>query len=305
MLCDAMDDSESWKNMTLTHYLESYLRSFKHAFNILMLIRRKYKNYIQIMMNVSKGRYPIFAIPRGTSNRVAHQDFSSILIDIQSPPWDLASDVATIDGYKIYGVKRNAENILGIFLEGDYDFLDVCGKDVVDVGGNIADSSIYFVSRGAKRVIYLDPDVEYYRIAKKNIEANGLSNRVILLQASCGVRIERRVGNKCERVITLHDIVQAFNLEHAVLKIDCEGCEYDVILSSPSWIISRFTKIQIEYHYGYANIKKKLVDCGFNVRVTEPRYFKPRKNTGSEKFFDNVVRRGNIFFVGWLYAWKD
>jgi len=62
------------------------------------------------------------------------------------------------------------------------------------------------------------------------------------------------------------------DMEPAVLKIDCEGCEYEVILNSSKTTLRKFSHILVEYHYGYKNIKKKLEKCGFQVSVTEPRY---------------------------------
>jgi hypothetical protein len=52
--------------------------------------------------------------------------------------------------------------------------------------------------------------------------------------------------------------------------MDCEGCEYDVIFSSSKETLKRFSHIQIEYHYGYKNLKEKLEKCGFSVKVTRP-----------------------------------
>ena len=48
--------------------------------------------------------------------------------------------------------------------------------------------------------------------------------------------------------------------------MDCEGCEYDdIILHAPSEVLNRLNHIQIEYHYGYRNLKDKLenVDLEF------------------------------------------
>ena len=65
--------------------------------------------------------------------------------------------------------------------------------------------------------------------------------------------------------------------------MDCEGCEYETILSSADDILQKFSHIQIEYHYGYKNLKERLEDSGFNVSVTKPMIdlsYNPRRIIG-------------------------
>jgi predicted RNA methylase len=56
----------------------------------------------------------------------------------------------------LYGSITNSDAV-GVFLNGIYEYLPVAGKTVIDIGANIADSSIYFAVRGAKKVIALEP----------------------------------------------------------------------------------------------------------------------------------------------------
>jgi len=72
-------------------------------------------------------------------------------------------------------------------------------------------------------------------------------------------------------LFSLADIVSETQEQSLILKIDCEGCENDVILSSSKETLQHFTHMQIEYHYGYQNLKEKLETCGFNVDVTRPK----------------------------------
>ena len=61
-----------------------------------------------------------------------------------------------------------------------------------------------------------------------------------------------------------------FNIKEAVLKMDCEGCEYN-LLNEDRDTIRRFKRIQIEYHYGYEELYNYLKDNNFDVKYTEPR----------------------------------
>ena len=80
--------------------------------------------------------------------------------------------------------------------------------------------------------------------------------RSILYEFPDGIKIS---------TITLQDIIKDFDVSDAILKLDCEGCEYETILNSSSEILQKFTDIQIEYHNGYQNLEKKLLSVGFEV----------------------------------------
>jgi hypothetical protein len=74
-------------------------------------------------------------------------------------------------------------------------------------------------------------------------------------------------------ITTLKEILKRFEIpEEAVLKIDCEGCEYAVLLETQNSNLRRFKQILMEYHYGYLNIKRKLNNSGFKVTNTVPKY---------------------------------
>ena len=46
--------------------------------------------------------------------------------------------------------------------------------------------------------------------------------------------------------------------ENLVLKMDCEGSEYRIILNTDKKILRKFTQIIMEYHFGYKNLKYGL-----------------------------------------------
>ena len=65
--------------------------------------------------------------------------------------------------------------------------------------------------------------------------------------------------------MTLEDILNKYNAPNGktVLKMDCEGAEYEIILFATVDTLLRFNHLLIEYHYGYKNLKEKLEECGF------------------------------------------
>jgi len=176
----------------------------------------------------------------------------------------------------------------GVFLKEDYGSLPVKGNQVIDIGANIGDSSIYFAIKGAKKVFAFEPAPRNFESAKKNIQLNHMSHKIDLSMSGCGSKngtikinsqdsgilysLKEDVKNQIEvPIITLAEILKRNNLDSSILKMDCEECEYDSILSSSCETLKKFSHIQIEYHYGYKNLQKKLENCGFKVVVERPR----------------------------------
>ena len=206
-------------------------------------------------------------------------------------------------GLQFYNGISNGD-LFNIFYGKDYDFLPVKNRVVIDIGANIADSSIYFATTGAKKVIALEPFPKNFVVAQKNITLNGFTDKIELLNAGCcGGQSKDMVldtsanGVGCQTMqsslgsnihfYTLQELISKYNIDSpAVLKIDCEGCEYDIILSNDKTILDKFSHIQVEYHHGFRDLKKHLVDANFVVSHTNPKY-----ENGME--------------IGWIYATKS
>ena len=56
--------------------------------------------------------------------------------------------------------------------------------------------------------------------------------------------------------------------------MECEGYEYDILLNTDNSILRHFSEMQIEYHHGYLDLKRKLEMAGFKVKKTCPRIIK-------------------------------
>jgi len=88
---------------------------------------------------------------------------------------------------------------------------------------------------------------------------------------------------------SLKTLVSMFDIKEAILKMDCEGCEYN-LLNEDRDIIRRLKRIQIEYHYGYEKLLNYLKENGFDVK-----YKKPKKD------FNPYASNPNMK-VGYIYA---
>ena len=186
-------------------------------------------------------------------------------------------------------------NIIEVFSQEIYEpFLknfDLNNKIVIDVGGALGDTAVYFALKGAKMVYAFEPTPNFYNLACRNIKINNLEDKCKIFNAAVGKEKKdnnlddqtfkdmfvndpevKEYGNDSGGVpmITIREIVEKFKLSDVFLKLDCEGYEYDIILNAPKDIIRKFEYIIMEYHYGFESLKKKLEENGFLVEYTKP-----------------------------------
>ena len=274
------------------------LLSRYHYFDSLKLYRKAYKNYLRVIWDLYHSKYPINAILKNGEEVILKNYLDVVsatrgkrqLYDL-SEPNSVSVKLENGKKLKFFHLEKQFSDI---FLNESYPFLPVQNKVVIDIGGYIADSAIYFVVRGAKKVISLEPFMKNYQLAKKNIKINNLENKIDFLLAGCGscnktVQADPNPTNLGGAVLrevddglsvpifTLDKILDYTNGEASILKLNCEGCEYDVILSSSKEILRRFSHMVVEYHYGYKNLIKKLISCGFKVSHTRPRYYRNKE----------------------------
>jgi FkbM family methyltransferase len=183
--------------------------------------------------------------------------------------WELKDDALTL--------------LKAIFQRKRYAALDVQGRDVLDVGANIGDSAIYFALSGARRVIGLELFPSTFEIAKLNVDANRLGDKILLLNEGAGntgtVQVDPQLlagrtatiaqaKNGIEvRINSLGDLINRFSLDKAALKINCEGCEYDLLFGASAADLSHFQTIMLEYHHGSGLIARRLRKAGFAVKT--------------------------------------
>jgi FkbM family methyltransferase len=178
--------------------------------------------------------------------------------------------------------KHMRESILAIFEYGDwYEDLNVRGRVVVDVGAYIGDSAIYFAWRGAKKVIAIEPRPGAYEEMLENIRLNSLETTIFPINAGIASRpgkiLLEEVDIETTNVtyhrpndqkgtipaVTLGDLIREFNLSGTVLKMNCEGCEYDVILNDYEHV-KLSNEIAFEYHEGATGKLLKVLVRDYN-----------------------------------------
>ncbi len=259
------------------------------------LYRKTFKNYPSVIFNQTRSNFPLNAVLKNNKlvkmNSIDETALFALLTDHKNMNYDTKTDMLTVSlssefiysSVKLFGIIQNTDTILAFSQnDGTYENLPLKDKIIVDIGACTGDTSIYFALKGAKRIIAVEPFPKNFEIMKKNIEENHFNESITPILAACGyskkeILIDPNLHDGMRSVlhefsagikiptVTLEAIIKDFDISNGILKLDCEGCEYETILNSPLSILQKFTDIQIEYHTGYKNLEEKLISAGFDV----------------------------------------
>jgi FkbM family methyltransferase len=182
-----------------------------------------------------------------------------------------------------------------VFLLGDY---EVEGLDwdsarvIVDAGANIGTASLWFAGRAPRaRILAIEPGPTALAQLRRNLADNGLESRVDVVAAGLGGKngkaflqetpssvlshvVEYPEGAQEIELRRLEEILDENGLDEVdVLKLDCEGSEFDILLSSSPATLRRIGAIVGEWHpqdgRDAAEIETYLRGAGFEVVMTK------------------------------------
>jgi len=137
-------------------------------------------------------------------------------------------------------------------------------RDVIDVGANVGDTALYFVLNGARKVIAVEPLPNVAKCAEENVRLSSVTDKVKVINAAlsdepvsvpCDYDVSSSGGfstikgsGPC-RVpgVTLSDLLDMID-DPYLLKMDCEGCEAQVILGPERERLRAFEHIILETH---------------------------------------------------------
>lgn len=188
----------------------------------------------------------------------------------------------TRSGLRIHlsGDEDDVSTLLVVFGRREYGKIPrnaVC----IDVGAHLGSFSMYAVSSGAAAVYSYEPDPVLFKTLLRNVEANRLHSQIFPCQAAvvgapASTVTFRPEGNASGHVtplpgdnggisvkaLTLTEIVEGNQLERVdVLKLDCEGSEYDIVFGTAPDIWRRIERVRLEYHFGRADELKKFFNA--------------------------------------------
>ena len=279
---------------------------YANQFKTLLKYRRLFKNYLVVVYKISKNYFPVIAETRTggllTFSNRAQAWLITEALD-RGAEWKFEED-SLILRYKnrllsLSGTydKSNPRLVNGdpihVFLEEDYSYLRDAGDLCIDVGANIGDSSIWLALNGFSRVIAVEPYPQNFKKLLYNVNENGFGSIIDCVNKGLSSRthsvtiddkayvdgaydVHEAPEGSSVIMTTLDDLISPLVESKLCLKMDCEGCEYDTILNADPKTLTKFSRIMIEYHYGYYDLKEKLEKCGFSVECTKPvRHINP------------------------------
>ncbi|MGQ9478514.1 MAG: FkbM family methyltransferase, partial [Thermoproteota archaeon] len=115
--------------------------------------------------------------------------------------------------------------------------IDCRDKIVVDIGGYIGETALFFLHRGASHVHVYEPI--FTHLVELNLRINDVGDRVTVHPygiwwkgGTLGIKEEGtgsglRCGDKEIYVIPLEEALKQAD----IVKIDCEGCEYSLLMT--------------------------------------------------------------------------
>jgi len=180
----------------------------------------------------------------------------------------------------------------GVFIRGEYEIPEVLsglkGREAVDVGANIGDSALYFILHGARKVIAVEPLPNVAKCAEENVRLSGTTDKVRVLNAalssgpvnvpcdydlsSSGVFSTLSSSGPCKVPgVSLDELLSMVN-DPYLLKMDCEGCEAQVILGPERERLRAFEHIILETHPLNSGVSDEklltsLKGLGFDCRL--------------------------------------
>lgn len=264
---------ENWFSVALNMFLLKRAVNCKIK-NIGSIKLKKGKNYL----NSSLFRALIFSNSKDLSQD--HYDLlKSYLPQIDN---EIITVINFEDKKEFKFLNKEVSVIFESFLFGDYDYIPYSDgrKSLIDIGANVGDTAIFFANKGYD-VIAFEPLPHIYEIAIKNISLNpSVKEKIVFVNkaVSCHNGIikinfnendtagasEYTIANKQVTVetITINDIIEEYDIQPNILKIDCEGCEANIIRYSD---LSMFKQIIMEYHTNNTGVNENiLIDCLVN-----------------------------------------
>ncbi len=197
-------------------------------------------------------------------------------------------------------IEEFAKRVLYQFYFDQYKYLHVKNRVVVDIGAWIGDTALLFALKGASKVLAIEPHPYTFDLLKTNIKLNKLFSVIKPINAAVSSRrgrtaimfevrdtwtesleefsVNAGLGTPHIEVpiITLTDVNKLiFELSEysdferkAVLKVDCEGCEYEIILNSSPEDLKLYDEIMFEYHCGRVlELISRLKILGFKTVI--------------------------------------
>jgi len=209
----------------------------------------------------------------------------------------------------ITGEAVDAVTLMVVFIRQEYGIVPDDAV-VIDIGANIGVFAIYAAITAKNTSIYAFEPMEHtYNIMKHNILINRLEDRIHPFNIGVADHAgERRLylgegspyhtlfsddanGNSVAiDCTTLRDIFEQEGIEKCdLLKLDCEGAEFEILYNTPDDYLHRTKCIRLEYHNldndknNVSELKRYLESKGFRETTPQRAVFGDCNNSWFER----------------------
>ena len=202
----------------------------------------------------------------------------------------------TNSGFKMK-IRVNSTDLMQlttIWVVREYDLpgFDIKNDDtIIDIGGHIGLFTLFCKQfSNAGKIFCYEPFIDNYKIFLDNVKMNNLNNvissnmavskidgnvPIYLSDDESGHSMLEKNSNSIQvESISLKKIFDMNDIQKCnLLKLDCEGSEYEIIESLPNDYFEKIDKIIIEYHFAgkypvlFKNLIKKLEAIPFTIEI--------------------------------------
>jgi FkbM family methyltransferase len=175
---------------------------------------------------------------------------------------------------------------------------NVRNLNIVDIGGYIGDSAIWFASNFNCQVHVYEPHPDLYPILEKNVKLNTTISNAIspfnlgVSDSEKEIKIfedysgahpgfglkkvvrKREISFKTTTIKNIFSVFESIDL----VKMDCEGAEFESLLGTEDEVLRKSTSYILEYHDFPEPLVSKFSGAGFLVDVIQQGYFHNYKN---------------------------
>lgn len=147
---------------------------------------------------------------------------------------------------------------------------------VLDIGASIGIFTLSILDKNPKQVICVEPDINFFKCLVQNTSGQ----KVVCLNNMIGCQnnfLVNNVGaplNSLPPTLDFQQLLYKYNIHNLdFLKIDCEGCEYELFnLENIFGILNNTKKIVGEFHLSSPELKQKFTKFIHEILPLVPKY---------------------------------
>jgi FkbM family methyltransferase len=199
--------------------------------------------------------------------------------------------LATRRGTVLETEAGNASPVIEVFAYGEYDLpLDWTAlRGVLDVGAHVGSFALWTCERApTARILSVEPEPRNFNDLASNIQRNDVGSRIEALNAALGtepgtvtlhVPMNRETSSTLgtggesiqAAVISLPDLLERFDGQLDLLKLDAEGAEWTALTALDAEMWAKIPRLVLECHAGVGRTVEEMMELlgqqGFAPRV--------------------------------------